>query len=189
MSSDSQYLCTSSLSSPMAFLVMPDITTADVYTTLAAAPELWIEHDQMTVQWEASDLEHLPSEVVSQYQGIMRITDAPLPSSSTALSTTDTTTDTSSSKSETTSTGATPAPGVETMKTTETHLTVITQTWTRTKPSRTVTTINSIVPQSTYTVTTTLGSGHKGGAAAPRRDLGGSALLVVGLVMVWMCMA
>ncbi|KAI0515058.1 hypothetical protein F5B22DRAFT_199883 [Xylaria bambusicola] len=68
LSDDSDYLCTSSVTTPMAFLLDPNITTADVYTTLA--PE-WIMHDQVTVQWEQSDLEHFPSGVASQYKYMM----------------------------------------------------------------------------------------------------------------------
>ncbi|KAI0453809.1 hypothetical protein F5B21DRAFT_525461 [Xylaria acuta] len=69
------YLCTSAITSPMAFLLDPDISTADVYTTLP--PELWIEHDQMTVQWEPTDLELFPVVVASQYARLMGITAPP----------------------------------------------------------------------------------------------------------------
>ncbi|KAK7744392.1 hypothetical protein SLS62_010182 [Diatrype stigma] len=44
----------------MAFLLDPNISTADVYTTLS---HLWIEHDQVTVQWEKTDLRVLPEDV------------------------------------------------------------------------------------------------------------------------------
>ncbi|KAI0405039.1 hypothetical protein F4802DRAFT_564002 [Xylaria palmicola] len=75
MSVDSGYLCTSAITSPMAFLLDPNISTADVYTTLP--PELWIEHDQMTVQWESTDLDVLPTGVASQYKMMMGVTAAP----------------------------------------------------------------------------------------------------------------
>ncbi|KAI1288636.1 hypothetical protein F5Y03DRAFT_86836 [Xylaria venustula] len=73
---DPEYLCTSSITSPMAFLLDPNISTADVYTTLA--PELYIEHDQVTVQWEPTDLKHFPVDVASQYRIMMGITAQPL---------------------------------------------------------------------------------------------------------------
>ncbi|RWA06821.1 hypothetical protein EKO27_g8290 [Xylaria grammica] len=72
---DPEYLCTSSITSPMAFLLDPNVSTADVYTTLA--PEIWIEHDQMTVEWQPSDLSLLPVNVASQYQLMMGITAPP----------------------------------------------------------------------------------------------------------------
>ncbi|KAI1733699.1 hypothetical protein F4680DRAFT_440859 [Xylaria scruposa] len=72
---DSSFLCTSSITTPMAFLLDPNISTADVYTTLP--PKLWIEHDQMTVQWEPTDLELLPVIVASQYARLMGITAPP----------------------------------------------------------------------------------------------------------------
>ncbi|KAI1424643.1 hypothetical protein F5Y12DRAFT_432032 [Xylaria sp. FL1777] len=75
MSVDPEYLCTSTITTPMAFLLDPDISTADIYTTLA--PELWIEHDQVIVQWEPSDLELLPVGVASQYRLMMGITVQP----------------------------------------------------------------------------------------------------------------
>ena len=52
----------------MAFLLDPNITTADIYTTLSG---LWIEHDQITVQWEKEDLSILPTKVVTLYESIM----------------------------------------------------------------------------------------------------------------------
>ncbi|KAI0906038.1 hypothetical protein F4823DRAFT_631951 [Ustulina deusta] len=75
MSIDPQYMCTSTITSPMPFLLDPEISTADVYTTLA--PELWIEHDQVTVQWEPSDLKLFPVGVASQYKLMMGITAQP----------------------------------------------------------------------------------------------------------------
>ncbi|KAI1163379.1 hypothetical protein F5B18DRAFT_651713 [Nemania serpens] len=85
LSVDDGYLCTSAITTPMAFLLDPNISTADVYTTLP--PELWIEHDQVTVQWEPSDLELLPVSVASQYALVMGIT-AP-PSTEAATETTE----------------------------------------------------------------------------------------------------
>ncbi|KAI1111327.1 hypothetical protein F5Y14DRAFT_454201 [Nemania sp. NC0429] len=84
LSVEDEYLCTSAITTPMAFLLDPNISTADVYTTLP--PELWIEHDQVTVQWEPSDLELFPVGVASQYALMMGIT-AP-PSTETATETT-----------------------------------------------------------------------------------------------------
>ncbi|KAI0536402.1 hypothetical protein GGR58DRAFT_514630 [Xylaria digitata] len=75
MSIDPEYLCTSSITTPMAFLLDPDVSTADVYTTLT--PTLWIEHDQVTVQWEVSDLQLFPVGVASQYKLMMGITAPP----------------------------------------------------------------------------------------------------------------
>ncbi|KAK5636281.1 hypothetical protein RRF57_011993 [Xylaria bambusicola] len=72
MPDDSEYLCTSSITTPMAFLLDPDISTADTYTTMA--PE-WIMHDQVTVQWEESDLESFPSGVAAQYKYMMELGD------------------------------------------------------------------------------------------------------------------
>ncbi|KAI0466571.1 hypothetical protein F4859DRAFT_497231 [Xylaria cf. heliscus] len=75
MSVDSGYLCTSIITSPMAFLLDPNITTADIYTTLP--PELRIEHDQVTVQWEPTGLALFPIVVSSQYARLMGITAPP----------------------------------------------------------------------------------------------------------------
>lgn len=75
LSIDDEYLCTSAITTPMAFLLDPNISTADIYTTLP--PELWIEHDQVTVQWEPSDLELFPVGVASQYALMMGITAPP----------------------------------------------------------------------------------------------------------------
>ncbi|KAI0416325.1 hypothetical protein F5X98DRAFT_375896 [Xylaria grammica] len=72
---DPEYLCTSSITSPMAFLLDPNVSTADVYTTLA--PEIWIEHDQVTVEWQPSDLSLFPVNVASQYKLMMGITAPP----------------------------------------------------------------------------------------------------------------
>ncbi|KAI0871726.1 hypothetical protein GGS24DRAFT_491989 [Hypoxylon argillaceum] len=72
---DDEYLCTSAITAPMAFLLDPNISTTDVYTTLP--PELWIEHDQLTVQWEPSDLALFPLGVASQYELMMGITAPP----------------------------------------------------------------------------------------------------------------
>ena len=55
----------------MAFLLDPNISTADVYTTLA--PDLWVVHDQVTVQWKHSDLDLFPVNVASQYKFMMDI--------------------------------------------------------------------------------------------------------------------
>ncbi|GAW26400.1 hypothetical protein SAMD00023353_3000900 [Rosellinia necatrix] len=75
MSIDSKYMCTSAITAPMAFLLDPNISTTDVWTTLP--PELWIEHDQVTVQWEPSDLDRFPVGVASQYALMMGVTAPP----------------------------------------------------------------------------------------------------------------
>ncbi|KAI0442734.1 hypothetical protein F4803DRAFT_346723 [Xylaria telfairii] len=85
ISIDSGYLCTSSITSPMAFLLDPNISTDDIYTTLP--PELWIEHDQITVQWEPTDLELFPVVVASQYAHMMNMMGiTPLPSTDNVAS-------------------------------------------------------------------------------------------------------
>ncbi|KAI0390349.1 hypothetical protein F5Y17DRAFT_70406 [Xylariaceae sp. FL0594] len=76
LSIDPEYMCTSNITSPMTFLLDPNISTTDIYTTLTppAAPTsepLWIVHDQITVQWQKSDLKLFPEEVASQYARIM----------------------------------------------------------------------------------------------------------------------
>lgn len=79
-----QFLCTSSVTTPMRFLLDPNISTTDIYTTLS---NIWIEHDQITVIWEKSDLSMLPSDVAVQYASIMR-TDAPTSTRGTGSSST-----------------------------------------------------------------------------------------------------
>ncbi|KAI5918028.1 hypothetical protein F4810DRAFT_715901 [Camillea tinctor] len=69
---DPRFLCTSVISTPMAFLLEPNISTADVYTTLSTS-SLMLEHDQMTVEWESTDLPNFPSEVAKSYASIMKI--------------------------------------------------------------------------------------------------------------------
>ncbi|KAI0592938.1 hypothetical protein F4775DRAFT_580142 [Biscogniauxia sp. FL1348] len=56
----------------MAFLLEPNISTADIYTTLSTR-SLMLEHDQMTVQWESTDLPKFPSEVAKSYASMMGI--------------------------------------------------------------------------------------------------------------------
>lgn len=73
---DAQYLCTSTVTTPMAFLLDPNISTTDVYTTLSS---LYIEHDQLAVLWEETDLPAFPTEVAAQYASIMNVA---LPTSS-----------------------------------------------------------------------------------------------------------
>ncbi|KAI0155248.1 hypothetical protein GGR57DRAFT_501838 [Xylariaceae sp. FL1272] len=103
VSADPQYLCTSSLTTPMAFLLDPNISTADVYTTLP--PDLWIEHDQLTVLWGQSDLKIFPDDVANRYASIMGIA---LPS----ITTTDAESGTTSASMS--STAATPISAVPT---------------------------------------------------------------------------
>ncbi|KAI1410714.1 hypothetical protein F5Y13DRAFT_167195 [Hypoxylon sp. FL1857] len=64
------YFCTSTVTTPMGFLLLPNITTADIYTTLS---DMWIEHDQITVAWQKTDLKLLPEEVATRYASIMGI--------------------------------------------------------------------------------------------------------------------
>ncbi|KAK6834464.1 hypothetical protein PG987_009158 [Apiospora arundinis] len=71
---DPQWICTSSVTTPMPFLLDPNISTADIYTTLS---NLWIEHDQVTVQWEEKDLSMFPSSVATHYASIMGKSPAP----------------------------------------------------------------------------------------------------------------
>lgn len=67
---DAQYLCTSTVTQPMAFLLDPNISTTDIYTTLSS---LYIEHDQLAVLWEETDLPAFPTEVAAQYASIMNV--------------------------------------------------------------------------------------------------------------------
>lgn len=69
----------------MAFLLDPNISTDDIYTTLP--PELWIEHDQITVQWEPTDLDLLPVAVASQYAHLMDVMDITTPPSTDNVAT------------------------------------------------------------------------------------------------------
>lgn len=80
---DTQYLCTSSMTAPMALLLDPNITTTDVYTTLS---ELYVEHDQLAVLWEEADLSMLPTDIATKYASLMGI-HVPPPSSTTDLTT------------------------------------------------------------------------------------------------------
>ncbi|KAK6080599.1 hypothetical protein SCUP234_05145 [Seiridium cupressi] len=81
---DPQYLCTSSVTTPMGFLLDPNISTADIYTTMS---NLYVEHDQMMVLWEETDLPILPASVAAQYASIMGVA-TPTPSSTTQMNTT-----------------------------------------------------------------------------------------------------
>ncbi|KAI0887794.1 uncharacterized protein GGS22DRAFT_89202 [Annulohypoxylon maeteangense] len=65
-----EYFCNSMVSTPMAFLLQPNISTADIYTTLS---NMWIGHDQITIAWQETDLELLPKEVATKYASIMGI--------------------------------------------------------------------------------------------------------------------
>ncbi|XDG05659.1 hypothetical protein ABKA04_005274 [Annulohypoxylon sp. FPYF3050] len=58
------------VSTPMAFLLLPNISTADIYTTLS---NMWIGHDQITIGWQETDLKILPAEVATNYASIMGI--------------------------------------------------------------------------------------------------------------------
>lgn len=67
----SGYFCTSTVTRPMAFLLVANISTTDIYTTLS---NIQIEHDQMTVAWQEADLKNLPKEIAMRYASIMGIT-------------------------------------------------------------------------------------------------------------------
>ncbi|KAI1338867.1 hypothetical protein F5Y15DRAFT_416630 [Xylariaceae sp. FL0016] len=105
IAADPEYICTSIVTTPMVFLLIPNISTADVYTTLSTS--LSIQHDMLTVQWEQSDLNVFPREVATHYasmMGIMLSSPAPtadqsaLPTSS-AIDSTPMSTDPSTSSS------------------------------------------------------------------------------------------
>lgn len=74
-----QYICTSYVTTPMGFLLDPNISTTNIYTTMSS---LAVEHDQVMVLWEESDLPGLPSEAVVQYASIMGVTAPTLSSTS-----------------------------------------------------------------------------------------------------------
>ncbi|KAI2607954.1 hypothetical protein GGR54DRAFT_389609 [Hypoxylon sp. NC1633] len=67
----SGYFCTSTVTTPMAFFLLHNIKTTDIYTTLS---NLWIEHDEITVAWEETDLKQFPKEIATYYANIMGIT-------------------------------------------------------------------------------------------------------------------
>ncbi|KAI1772257.1 hypothetical protein F4818DRAFT_180573 [Hypoxylon cercidicola] len=67
-SATGEYYCTSTVTTPMAFLLAANISSLDIYTTLS---DLSIEHDQMTVAWQETDMEVLPTDITSQYGSIM----------------------------------------------------------------------------------------------------------------------
>ncbi|KAH9907185.1 hypothetical protein F4778DRAFT_526194 [Xylariomycetidae sp. FL2044] len=73
IAADPRFLCTSSLTSPSAFLLIPNISTTDIYTTLSTNLPKFIEHDQLTVQWEEADLQNFPPEVATHYASLMGI--------------------------------------------------------------------------------------------------------------------
>lgn len=64
-----EYYCNSMVSTPMAFLLLPNISTADIYTTLSNMRR----HDQITIGWQETDLKILPAEVATNYASIMGI--------------------------------------------------------------------------------------------------------------------
>ncbi|OTA62235.1 hypothetical protein K449DRAFT_433891 [Hypoxylon sp. EC38] len=68
------YFCTSSVTTPMGFLLLPNITTADIYTIMS---NMWVEHDQITVAWQETDLDLFPEEVAAKYASIMGIAFTP----------------------------------------------------------------------------------------------------------------
>ncbi|KAI1652479.1 hypothetical protein F4813DRAFT_394644 [Daldinia decipiens] len=81
----SGYFCTSTVTTPMAFLLLPNITTTDIYTTLS---DMWIEHGQITVGWQEADLKDFPKEIITNYESIMGITLATATDESSSSTTT-----------------------------------------------------------------------------------------------------
>ncbi|KAI1801362.1 hypothetical protein F4811DRAFT_564084 [Daldinia bambusicola] len=66
----SNYFCTSTVTTPMAFLLLPNISTTDIYTTLS---DMWIEHGQIGIEWQEGDLENFPKDIITDYESIMGI--------------------------------------------------------------------------------------------------------------------
>ncbi|KAH9990075.1 hypothetical protein F4779DRAFT_637978 [Xylariaceae sp. FL0662B] len=87
MDIDPHWFCTSAVTTPMAFLLDPNISTADIYTTLSSSSGLWIEHDQMTIQWEETDLRIFPMQIASHYASIMGVAFTGAPVETTASTT------------------------------------------------------------------------------------------------------
>lgn len=69
------FFCTSAVTAPIPLLLIPAITTTDVYTTLPGVKS--IQHDQITVLWEETDLSILPRQVAGQYASMMGLTGVP----------------------------------------------------------------------------------------------------------------
>ncbi|KAJ1328240.1 hypothetical protein MN608_07576 [Microdochium nivale] len=69
------YFCTSAVTSPLTLLVIPNITTADIYTTLPGVRS--IQHDQVTVLWEQDDLSLFPRPIAAEYASMMGLSWAP----------------------------------------------------------------------------------------------------------------
>lgn len=115
------YFCTSTVTTLMAFLLEADVSTTDIYTTLS---DLWIEHDQLTVGWQESDLKAFPKEVGQRYASIMGITLATTSESSTSTTAQKATqaasVSTTSAMATSTSTPTTMSPQVATSTPTET---------------------------------------------------------------------
>ncbi|KXJ88632.1 hypothetical protein Micbo1qcDRAFT_178017 [Microdochium bolleyi] len=69
------FFCTSAVTAPISLLVIPNITTTDIYTTLPDVRS--IQHDQVTVFWEQSDLSLFPRQAAAEYASIMGLSWAP----------------------------------------------------------------------------------------------------------------
>ena len=69
------FFCTSAVTAPIPLLLIPAITTTDIYTTLPGVKS--IQHDQVTVLWEETDLSVLPRQVAGQYASMMGLTGVP----------------------------------------------------------------------------------------------------------------
>ncbi|OTB10770.1 hypothetical protein K445DRAFT_237991 [Daldinia sp. EC12] len=83
----SQYFCTSTVTTPMAFLLLPNITTTDIYTTLS---NMWIEHGQIDVEWQETDLKNFPKDIITDYESIMGIALSTTATEESSISTTTT---------------------------------------------------------------------------------------------------
>ncbi|KAI2472953.1 hypothetical protein F4781DRAFT_294989 [Annulohypoxylon bovei var. microspora] len=107
-----EYYCNSMVATPMAFLLLPNISTSDIYTTLS---NMWIGHDQITIAWQETDLKVLPKAVATNYASIMGITPATTTRESSSFSSAQTTysaSEKTSSTIVTTTTSTTPTDTV-----------------------------------------------------------------------------
>ncbi|KAI1211231.1 uncharacterized protein F4807DRAFT_466556 [Annulohypoxylon truncatum] len=161
-----EYYCNSMVSTPMAFLLLPNISTADIYTTLS---NMWIGHDQITIGWQETDLKLLPKEVATNYASIMGIPLATTTRESESSVTTHTTYSTSEKTSSTivtTSTSTTPTATVVVIPVTDTKTGLVTGT--------TETSVTTSKP----TLTTTSDAGSQ----TPRWII---TLSIIGLALLW----
>jgi hypothetical protein len=183
LSINPEYLCTSNITSPMTFLLDPNISTTDVYTTLAppvasASELLWVVHDQITVQWEQSDLQLFPEDVASQYACIMGITELPTSIGGTMSSGTRATTQASPADTRTPLTPSTLTSETVASTMVTRTMSVKTPTPSRRNPLRSLGSTPSV---SDGTFQTTLTNG-----AASVKDVGGLASVLTGILLAAM---